>query len=192
MEKKEARREIRRRINALTPEERRAKSQAVRERVQSLPEMAQAACIMAFISMPDELDMRPILSDMLDAGKRVYLPRTFLEERRMAPVRLTSLDALREGAYGILEPDSDETCDVAEVDLIIVPARGFDRAGNRLGRGAGFYDRFMAQPGSRAVRCGVAFACQILPDVPHDTHDLPVSILVTEDEVLRVQAHLQG
>ena len=186
MEKEEARREIRRRIEALTPSERAAKSEAVRARLLSLPEMSDANTIMAFLAMPDELDTRPMIEAMIAAGKRVYVPHTLASERRMIPVRIKGFKDLRTGAYGIAEPDSDETCRPEDIDFIIVPARAFDRRGNRLGRGAGFYDRFMTEDGFRAVRCGIGFACQVLPSVPQEAHDLPVQILVTEDEVLRM------
>jgi len=187
MEKKEARREIRRRIEALTPAERAAKSEAVRARLLSLPEMTEARTVMAFLAMPDELDTRPMIEAMIAAGKRVYAPRTVASERRMIPLRIAGFRKLRKGAYGIAEPDADETCPAEDIDFIVVPGRAFDRRGNRLGRGAGFYDRFMTQQGFRAVTCGIAFACQLLPSVPRKSHDLPVRIVVTEDEVLRTE-----
>ena len=87
---------------------------------------------------------------------------------------------LAPGAYGILEPTGTEVVGPGGVDLVLVPARGFDREGNRLGRGAGFYDRYMSQPSFRATRCGIAFAAQVLPRVPCEAHDLPVEVLITE------------
>jgi len=149
--------------------------------------LRDAQLVMGFLPMPDELDTRPILADLLAAGKRVYVPRTFVRERRMIPVRLTDLGKLRRGEYDILEPDTDETCAADAVDFLIVPGRGFDRSGNRLGRGAGFYDEFMAQPGFHAIRCAVAFACQVLPEIPHNENDLPVDILVTEEDTIRLR-----
>ena len=184
--KAEARKEIRRRIEAMSAAERAAASEAARQRVAELPELMSATVVMAFVPMPDELDTRPMIEAMIAAGKRVVVPHTLASECRMIPVRIAGFRDLRKGAYGIAEPDSDETCPPEEIDLIIVPARAFDRRGNRLGRGAGFYDRFMTREGFRAVRCGIAFACQVLPSVPHEAHDLPVQILVTEDETLRV------
>jgi 5-formyltetrahydrofolate cyclo-ligase len=184
MEKKEARRQVRQDVRRLTAAERADKSAAIRLRLNALPELRQAQVVMGFLPMPDELDTLPILADLLAAGKRVYVPRTFVL-RRMIAVRLSDLEKLRQGEFGILEPETEETCAVDELDFIIVPGRAFDRKGNRLGRGAGFYDEFMAQAGFRAIRCGVAFACQVLDEIPHDERDLPVAILVTENEILR-------
>jgi len=188
VEKKKARRIIRRAIQRLTPLERRQKSLAIRARLLALPELKTSEYIMAYLPMNDEWDTRPLLADLIAAGKRVYTPRTALETRRMTPIRLTSLRNVRPGAYGILEPDSEESCPPSRLDFLLVPGRAFDRQGNRLGRGAGFYDRFMGADDFRAVTCAGAFACQILDDVPHDAHDLPVQIIVTENETLRTGA----
>lgn len=140
---------------------------------------------MAYLPMSDEWDTRPLLADILTTTKRLYVPRTLRKEKRMDPVRLTSLDNLRQGAYGILEPDSDETCDPVELDFLLLPARAFDKEGNRLGRGAGYYDRFTAPDEVMPVACTAGFACQLLPHVPHNDHDIPVEIVVTENEVIR-------
>ncbi len=185
MEKKEARRQIARSLESLTPAERADKSAAIRRSVLAMPEFVRAETIMAFLSLPDELDTRPIIEAALAAGKRVCVPRTFVSERRMTPVVLRDIHALRPGQYGILEPDSNETVPPGAIDFILVPARAFDWRGNRLGRGGGFYDRFLDSQAPQAVRCGVAFACQILDAAPHDAHDLPVNALVTEGETIR-------
>jgi 5-formyltetrahydrofolate cyclo-ligase len=161
------------------------KSEAIRKRLNALPELRQAQAIMGFLPMPDELNTRPVLADLLAAGKRVYVPRTFVHERRMMPVRLTDLGKLRRGEFDILEPETEETCAVSELDFVIVPGRAFDRNGNRLGRGGGFYDKLLSQSDLHARRCGVAFACQVLPEIPHDEKDRPVMLLVTENETLR-------
>ena len=186
MEKTEAREIIRKTIARLTATERRGKSDAIRQCLLSLPELNPAQDIMAYLPMSDEWNTLGLLADTLAAGKRLYVPRTFLKEKRMAPVRLTTLDNLRQGAYGILEPGSDETCDPAEIDFILLPARAFDKEGNRLGRGAGYYDRFLAADNFRAVTCTAGFSCQLLSRVPHNDHDIPVQIVVTETETIRI------
>jgi len=88
------------------------------------------------------------------------------------------------GVFGILEPAGSEIVEPGSIDFVLVPARGFDRSGNRLGRGGGYYDRYMSHPDFHAIRCGIAFAAQVLDAIPHDAHDLPVHILVTEEGVL--------
>ena len=187
MEKQEARRIVRDAVRALSPSARAEKSAEVTRRVLALPELKASRTVMAFLPLPDELDTIPLLADLLIDRKNVYVPRTLVKEHRMFPVRLTSLIDVRQGDYEILEPTGDETCAVSDIDFLIVPGRAFDPDGNRLGRGAGYYDAFMSQPGFRARKCAVAFACQMLPDVPHDETDVPVDVVVTEEDTLRVR-----
>ena len=185
MDKKQARAEIKRRLRALTAEERARKSRAICERVMQLPEFRSAKAVMLFASMPDEVDTCPLFEKSFADGKRVAAPKCATEDRRILPILVRDMADLVPGAYGILEPVGGETLAVEQIDFVLVPGSGFDHAGNRLGKGAGYYDKFMSQPGFRATRCAVTFAAQILDDVPHDDRDIPVHILVTEDEVLR-------
>jgi len=74
-----------------------------------------------------------------------------------------------------------------DIDLVIVPGLGFDRQGNRLGRGGAYYDRFLASPGMHAKKWAVAFAEQILDAVPHDDKDIPVDAIITDAGILRMQ-----
>ena len=184
MEKAEARREIKRRIAALSAAERRAKSLRISERLAADPHFSSARVVMLFASMPDEADTLPIIKAALAAGKTVVLPKVNEQTRDMAacPIEDVAADTAS-GTYGILEPHSDPV-DVSAIDFCLVPARAFDRAGARLGRGAGYYDRFMADPQFRAFRCGIAFHEQVLDEVPRDSHDLPVQLIITDLETI--------
>ncbi len=152
-----------------------------------LEETARARKVMVFISMPDELDMRPVIEGLLARGKEVYAPKTTARPRAMTACRLRRMDDLRPGAFGILEPPADEPCAPADLDLVFAPALAFDGHGNRLGKGAGYYDRFMSTPGFRAARVGIGFRCQLVDAAPHDAHDVPVEVIVTADGALRVE-----
>jgi len=186
VEKAQAREEIRRRLARLSPQQRQEASNRIRCRVAELPEFRSAATVLLFVSMPDEVDTLPIIADALAAGKTVGAPKVDLGRKRMDACVLRDIErGLRVGAYGIREPRESEVVEPAAIDFILVPARGFDRAGNRLGRGEGYYDCFMASPELRAARCGVAFAAQVLERLPHGPHDLSVHLLVTEGGVLR-------
>ena len=185
MEKAQARQEIQRRLEGLSPEQRRDASARILSHLAELPEYADAQTVLLFVSMPDEVDTLPIIADALAAGKTVAVPKVDLLRKRMDAARLLDLDDLIVGAYGISEPQGAVVVDPVEIDFILVPARGFDRAGNRLGRGGGYYDRYMAHPDFHATRCGIAFAAQLLDDLPHTPRDLPVHLLVTEEGVLR-------
>jgi 5-formyltetrahydrofolate cyclo-ligase len=84
------------------------------------------------------------------------------------------------GAFGIEEPTSTLEILPEAIDLIIVPARAFTRQGIRLGRGGGFYDKYMSLPTFRAYKIGIAFECQIFDSLPHDPHDIAVEEVITE------------
>ncbi|MEW6356355.1 MAG: 5-formyltetrahydrofolate cyclo-ligase [Planctomycetota bacterium] len=169
----------------MTSGQRKTASAALVENVLALPEFKQSRCVLLFASMPDEVDVTELIRAALRMGKRVCVPTCSTKDRRLIPAELTSLSELAPGAYGILEPRTVREVDISDIDFVLVPAAGFDPKGNRLGRGAGYYDRFMSRPEFRAVKCGVCFDAQVLDEIPHDAHDLPVDILVTDQRVLR-------
>lgn len=186
MEKAQAREEVARRLAQLTPEQRRQASERIRRLVAELPELRQARTVLMFLSIADEVDTFPIIADALAAGKTVAVPKVDRKRKVMNATVLRDLERdLVPGVFGILEPRGREVVEPGAIDFVLVPARGFDLSGNRLGRGGGYYDRYMAHPAFRATRCGIAFAAQVLDAVPHDAHDLPVQLLVTETGVLR-------
>ena len=185
MDKKQARAEIKRRLQGLFPEQKAQKSMAICERVIRLPEFQRARAVMLFASMPEEVDTGPLFTRSFAEGKRVAAPKCVTTDRHILAILLRGAADLAPGAYGILEPVGKEAIPIEEIDFVLVPGYGFDPAGNRLGKGAGYYDKFMSQPGFRAARCAVAFSAQLLNEVPHDSHDLRVHILVTEEQVLR-------
>lgn len=173
----------------MTPEQRAEAGERIRRRLADLPEWRDAATVLLFLSMPDEVDTLPIVRDALAAGKNVAVPKVDARRTVMDARVLRDLDRdVAPGVYGILEPVVSEVVEPAAIDFCLVPARGFDRHGNRLGRGGGYYDRYMSHPDFRALRCGIAFAAQLLDDLPHDQTDLPVHLLVTEEGTVRLGA----
>lgn len=133
--------------------------------------------VLAYWALPDEVCVRALLETAASAGKAVYLPAIrsgSLEFRRWAPG-----EPLRPGALGVLEPASGEGPRAVE-SVTVVPGRAFDLAGHRLGRGKGYYDRAWSRLKSYAPRVGVGYACQILPQLPHDAKDGVVDLLVCD------------
>lgn len=185
MTKAQARRLIRERVARLEPAERRAYDLRIARSVLSLPEVEAAGVVMVYLSLPDEVDTTALIEGLHRAGKRLAVPHTDLEAGRLIPVRLEPGAELRPAALEVPEPAVREEVPVGELDVVVVPGRGFDREGHRLGRGRGFYDRFLARGECRALRLAVAYGCQVLAELPHGPHDVPVEVLVTEAEVLR-------
>ena len=104
--------------------------------------------------------------------------------RRWDAYSVPSFDGLRRGEFGVLEPDPDRAARIApdRLDLVIVPGVAFTAGGARLGRGGGFYDRFLARVPDPTPRVGVAFRCQVFDQIPTEPHDAHVDELVVGGE----------
>jgi 5-formyltetrahydrofolate cyclo-ligase len=177
----------RRGLRALAPAARAAAEAQIARRVWTVPEVQAARTLLLFADLPEEVHTDTIAAEALRRGLSLVYPRTQPETRTMTLHRVTSLADLRTGSYGIREP-APEVCaevGVAEVDVALVPGLAWDRAGNRLGRGAGYYDRMFARPDWRGFRCGIFFAFQQVDSVPAEAWDLPLDAVVTEAEVWR-------
>ena len=136
------------------------------------------------LALPTEVDTSPIVLRAWQDRKRVLAPKVSWNQRRMMPVEIRSLtDDLTVSSMGIREPVSGIVFPVSMIDLVIVPGLGFDEYGHRLGRGRGFYDRFLAHPEFKGVACGMGFESQITPSVPVGPLDRSVGMLVTDEKV---------
>lgn len=184
MTKADLRRELRARLKGVSAQDRQAWSALAAERLQATPEYVRAATVMLFLSLPSEIDTRPLIEHARSAGKRVAVPRTRSEDRSMEAVLLAPVGQLmRQTSIGVVEPDDGEVLRPEDLDLLLVPALGYGPAGERLGRGAGFYDRFLARPQLAAITCGYGFEIQLLPGIPMEPADVHLQMLVTNEKV---------
>jgi 5-formyltetrahydrofolate cyclo-ligase len=184
--KRDIRREIRKRIEAMSDAERASRSRAIVDRLMALDAFRSACCVFAYYPLPDEVDIVPLLRSVLAAGKHLYLPRIArLAAGEMAAVEVTSLKDLDKGRFDILEPRGGQPLRrLSSIDLVIVPGRAFDAKGRRVGRGGGYYDRFFEKLDPRAKRIGVAFQCQIVDEAPAEAWDALVDMVVTEEGII--------
>lgn len=174
MNKVEIRREVRARKGLLTPEQREASAARVFDRVKNLDAFIDAHHILAYHSLPDELSTISFLAETFP-GKTFYLPRVKGDDLEILRY---AADALHQGAYNIEEPDGDDIVDISAIDLVIVPAVAYDRHGNRVGRGKGYYDRLLSR--STAKKIGVCYDFQLYDTVPADPTDIPVDIIIAD------------
>lgn len=143
----------------------------------------RAASVVAFASLPGEVDTSAVLAAVLAAGKRLLLPRT-LADRSLEFVEVGDLDRLTPGRFGVREPSAGRAR--VEFDgetLILVPGLAFDCHGGRLGRGAGYYDRALARAratNDRPVCLGLGFALQLVDRVPMTRLDQRLDGVLTE------------
>lgn len=181
--------ELRKRMRALrlsVPEaDARRQADAVLTHIRAWPVYRQARTVMAYASVPGELDTAALLDAILSDGKRLALGRCGARGWLDA-VAVEDWRALRPTRYGILEPGQEEPAmEPGQIDLVLVPGVAFDRQGGRLGQGKGFFDRFLARTG--AVRAGVALIEQMIPAVPCEAHDVRMDYLVTERDIAQTQ-----
>lgn len=184
--KKELRQRLRKLISDIPPDQIGSLSIRAGHRLFEQPEYAKAEVVMVFLSLPTEIDTSPIVLHCWQKRKRVLAPKVSWNQRRMLPVEIRSLtDDLVVSGMGIREPIAGIPFPIPLIDLVIVPGLGFDEYGNRLGRGRGFYDRFLAHPDFHGVACGLAFEQQLLPQIPVGPLDRHVDMLVTDTSVRR-------
>lgn len=187
-EKAILRRKVAEQFRRLAPGELEARGALARARLAAADEFRRAGSFLLYASMPDEIDTAPLIDGLLAAGKTVCLPlcRPDRAEIDVVPIRSRGAD-LAPGHFGILEPRAGlAPASAGDVEFALVPGRAFDRRGRRLGRGRGYYDRFLAEISSGVTRAALALDFQIVPAVPAAGHDQPVDLVATDRELIRV------
>jgi 5-formyltetrahydrofolate cyclo-ligase len=179
--KKEIRKKVLAERDRMPPSQRSAKSREIEGRLFSLPEFKSARAILFFASFRSEVETVTMIRRALGDGKRVILPKVKGKELELFEIGNFDKE-VSPGAWGILEP-----CEIApvkrdELDIIIVPGAAFDEQGNRLGYGAGFYDKLLSE--FKKPTIAIAFEQQIIPKIPADPHDVAVRKIVTEKRVI--------
>ena len=172
---------------SLSPEEQHSAAQGVHEQLQSFAPYEEAECVMAYIACRGELSLAPVIKDVLASGRTLVLPRCEAPGV-MTARRITSLSQLAPGSHGLMEPDA--ACGIVpkdRIDLILVPGTAFDRDGNRLGQGGGYYDRFLSE--TNAYFAGVCHAQALLALVPAGAHDIRMDAVITPEAIFRPDDH---
>jgi 5-formyltetrahydrofolate cyclo-ligase len=187
------RKQLRAVLDAISPAERHQKSLSACSLLASTPEFAVSRVVMLFLSLPGEIDTASLALKCWQAGKTVVVPKVSWDQKRMLPVEITSLNTgLTVTGPGVREPISGQPIPVNLLDLVVVPGIGFSPTGHRIGRGMGFYDRFLAQPEFLGVSCGLAFEEQIIEELPVLDHDIPLAMLTTDRAIRRFASNLIG
>ncbi|HYW33957.1 MAG TPA: 5-formyltetrahydrofolate cyclo-ligase [Balneolaceae bacterium] len=154
-------------------------------RLKEISEFRQAEVIHCYVSINRrrEVNTHPFIKEMLAAGKKVVVPVTKMESKTLRHVRLHQFDELRPNSWGGLEPAGGNEVSISQLQLIIVPMVAGDLSKNRIGYGEGFYDRFLRQ-----VNCptaGLLFEQCLIPEIPVESFDVPLSMLITENKIIR-------
>jgi len=160
-------------------------SDQITARILDLPEYPAAETIMVYLSLRNEYRSGPLIEAALSAGKNVCAPKVVWQTWQMYAVALDGPNDFEEDERGLKEPRSDKQIAADQIDLVLVPGLAFDLRGRRLGRGGGFYDRFLARSDLHARKVAAAFDLQIVSRLPFDSHDQPVDLIVTTTKLLR-------
>ena len=173
MLKDELRRYISQQKRQFTPQQLVKLSLPVLERLRPL--LHEPQVILAYYALPDEVDTHHLLDELVAEGKTVLLPKV-LDDTSIELRRYTGPHDLREGAYHIMEPTGALFTNLAQIDLALIPGLAFDAKGHRLGRGKGYYDRFLNTFIGKTI--GVCFDFQKVAEVPVEAHDMAVNLVV--------------
>ena len=173
--KKELRAQIKARTCALSKTEKAQASSRIFEAVSLLSAYRKAASVMLYASTPSEVDTAPLMKDVLRRGLTLWLPWCQMEDLGLVPVKVRDLEKdLVTGSYGIRSPQEPVNKTIPEdfhPSIIFVPGVVFDKKGNRIGRGLGYYDKFLAGSSPGALKIGLAFDCQVVSSVPTEDFD---------------------
>ena len=174
MHKQALRQQIRQIKRQFSPQQLEDLSLPVLDRLRPL--LRNATVVMAYYSLPDEVCTRQLLDELVADGKMVLLPKV-LDDETMELHRYESSADLREGAFHIMEPVGAPFTDYDQIVVALIPGVAFDAEGHRLGRGKGYYDRFLQSLPS-VKKIGVCFDFQKVESVPAEAHDVVVDIVV--------------
>jgi 5-formyltetrahydrofolate cyclo-ligase len=178
--------------DGLSESKREQMSQAITENVLALLEsdFKGANIFLCFYPFGSEASLLSAYKSLLNAGKSLYFPVSFVDSHELTFYKVSDLTAdFESGAYGIMEPKRDlEILDLTGLDLdkvaVFTPGLIFDKMCNRLGYGAGYYDRFFAKHPNLS-KIGIGFGCQITDTLNVEAHDVPLDYIVTDDGLIK-------
>ena len=174
-DKRKVRQATRSEIAKLSTDEKIAISSQIFNKLALSKEVEQAAVIALFISLADEPQTTTFIEQLLGKNKRVVVPRIEGEEMNFYDIS----EGLKKGSFGIMEPTSNTPIEPSEIDVMIVPGVAFNHSGQRLGRGKGFYDKYLSRKGFRAYTIGVCYPCQLVENLPTELHDKTLDSVIS-------------
>jgi 5-formyltetrahydrofolate cyclo-ligase len=158
-------------------------NQAILTRLSGLAAFTQATLVHTYVSAKThEVDTHALIEHALANDKRVVVPQVQRTSPHLRHAQINALAQLRPGYFGLLQPTAGHSAwieDLALIDLVLVPGLAFDRQGNRLGYGGGYYDRFLVKV--TALKIGLVPEALIVDEIPCEPHDIPMDILLTDE-----------
>jgi len=182
--KKNLRLEKKRLLKAMLLDQKQVLDHGVYENLKAMPEFEQVSCVYGYMALSWETGTMEILRDLLDRDIPLALPKVLDDDMEFFQIK--SLEDLKEGSFHIPEPD--ESCEMVHWPnaCILVPGLAFSKDGKRLGKGGGYYDKFLSrEPEHKTI--ALAYDFQITEELPSAEHDQPVEYIVTESRIIDVR-----
>ena len=164
-----------------------AKSKLIQSHLFSLPEYKDSPLPMFYVSIEREVHTHEMIKAALSQKKEIALPLILKSQNIILPCKISDFLDLESGPFGILQPSKEkiQSVSISSLDFVIVPGIVFDKKGNRVGRGKGFYDRFLKLMSPQTTKIGFAFSFQIVEQVPVNENDIAMDKIVTENGVIK-------
>lgn len=184
MNKDELRAKMRQKRREMTADEVFEKSARIQKQLFSFDKYINAKTVMLYVSAFNEPSTIEIIKDAIEQKKRVVLPVSDTATETIVLSYLDSLNDLAKGAYGISEPRTVKKADTADIDFILVPGLAFDKNGNRMGFGKGYYDKLLCK--TNAEKTALCYEFQLFDEIRADKHDIPMNTIITEDKIYAI------
>jgi len=175
--------------DGLSDKVRQAKSISVMQNFWTLLGMQQWSTLFIYVNFRSEVETLELIKKCINRDIRVAVPLVEASAVRMIPLLIKDPEQdLVPGYYNIPEPDPKKSLrlEPGEIDAAVIPGSVFDIHGGRLGYGGGYYDRFLLNDAPQAKRIGLAFELQVVDNVPLESHDQPLDILITEERIVNI------
>ena len=162
------------------------KSGIIIEKLRELVQYKNSSVIMCYVDFCNEVKTLDFIRQSIREGKRIAVPKVIAKDtdkRKIIAVEINDLEKdLKLGSYGILEPVNTEGNEIPvnEIDMAVVPGIAFDLMRNRIGFGAGYYDKFLSNNAERCFKVGIGYDYQILDEIPAGRYDIPMDLIITE------------
>lgn len=175
--------------DSIDPEKKQEKDKLIMGRILSLPSFKKANTVLYFASFRSEVSTLQQIEEALKMGKRIMLPKVDKIDKRLRLYEIHSIGEIKSGFMGIPEPDvsPERERDINDADLVIMPGVAFDPKGNRLGYGAGYYDKLLAGLKKKIPLIAIAYEEQIVDSLPAESHDIRVDMIVTDERIIEIQ-----
>jgi len=183
--KENIRKKVRGKLKQLSGKEISEKSRLIIKALLAYERWQKANVVMCYVSTGLEVETQELIAEALKSNKKIVIPRCDLNIEKMTPYLIENLKTdLQKGAYGILEPCEKVKPYEGGIDLCILPGVAFDRKGHRLGRGKGYFDKFLSRPEySRAYKIALSFEVQLVRKLEVRDHDVIMDRIITEKNI---------